>query len=152
MKTFTAIAALAAASTVQAGWSADFMQGAQTGFFLTSEEQFEDYQCETARPSQKMQTYLDMAKPMQMMLQNMNKGKDGGDMPGFDLALEAVQAIGVMQTLFADEYDGGEFCQGLLFSKEASKIVFKLGKQLMNKKAAPAVADDKKLSLESKLQ
>ncbi len=39
MKTFVAVAAIAAASTVNA-WDAEFMRGAQTGFFLTSEEQF----------------------------------------------------------------------------------------------------------------
>ena len=46
MKTssFTAIAALAAISSVNA-WDPEFMRGAQTGMFLTSDEQFEDYSC-----------------------------------------------------------------------------------------------------------
>ena len=147
----SAVAAIAVATTANA-FNAEFMQGAQTGFFLTSEEQFNDYACDAVRPSPQIQTYIDMAKPMQMMLQNMNKNKDGGsDMPYFELALDAATAIGKMQALFADDYDGGEFCQGLLFSKEASKIVFKLGGELMNKKSAP-VQTQKKLSLESKLQ
>ena len=146
----SAVAAIAVATTANA-FNAEFMQGAQTGFFLTSEEQFDDYQCDVVRPSPQIQTYIDMAKPMQMMLQNMNKGSGKTEMPYFDLALDAAQALGKMQTLFSDEYDGGEFCQGLLFSKEASKIVFKLGGELMNKKATP-VQTDKKLSLESKLQ
>ena len=44
MKTFTALACMAAASTVNA-WDAEFMRGAQTGMFLSGEDQFEDYSC-----------------------------------------------------------------------------------------------------------
>ena len=147
----SAIAAIAVATTANA-FNAEFMQGAQTGFFLTSEEQFNDYQCDAVSPSKQVQTYIDMAKPMQMMLQNMNKGKDS-EMPYFELALDAASAIGKMQALFSEEYDGGEFCQGLLFSKEASKIVFKLGGELMKPKPkADPVQAKKQLSLESKLQ
>ena len=70
MKTF-AIAALAVAGSVNA-LDAEFMRGAQTGFFLTSEDQFEDYSCPAAEIEPKFQSMLDMALPMKMMMQNMN--------------------------------------------------------------------------------
>ena len=72
-----------------------------------------------------------MAGPMKMMLGNMNKGEP---MPMLDNALDAVQAFGKISSLFDEEYDGGEFCKGLLFSKEASRIVFKIGNEIMSKK------------------
>ena len=73
MKSF-AIAAIVAVSSVNA-FDAEFMRGAQTGAFLTSEDQFEDYSCPPARPSKQIQQYLDMAAPMAMMMKNMNKGE-----------------------------------------------------------------------------
>ena len=73
MKSF-AIAALVAASSVNA-FDAEFMRGAQTGAFLTSEDQFEDYSCPPAKPNKQIQMYLDMGEPMILMMKNMNKGE-----------------------------------------------------------------------------
>ena len=50
-----------------------------------------------------------------------------------DIAIEAAMSMGKISTLFDEMYDGGEFCKGLLFAKEASYIVFKIGTQVMNK-------------------
>ena len=100
-----------------------------------------------------MQTYIEMAKPMQMMMTNMNKGEP---MPFVDAAIEFAVALGKVMAVFGEEYDGGEFCKGMLFSKEASKVVFKVGSMLMSpmKSAAPetSIADEKKLALESRLR
>ena len=150
MKRTAAFAAIAAASTVNA-WDPEFMRGAQTGMFMTSEEQFEDYSCPAAMVSPQMQTYIDMAKPMQMMVQNMNKGEP---MPGLEIALEFAVTVGKVMGVFSEEYDGGEFCKGLLFSKEASKVVFKIGGWMMAPKAAPeeAIVDQKASALQTKLR
>ena len=144
MKTFTAIAAMAATASA---FDAEFIRGAQTGFFLTSEEQFQDYSCEAVQVDPKIQTYIDMAGPMKMMMGNMNKGEP---MPLLDNALEAVQAFGKINSLFDQDYDGGEFCKGLLFSKEASRVVFKIGKQVMNKKAHETDAEPVGTNLNTK--
>ena len=45
MKTFVGVAALAASASA---FDAEFLRGAQTGMFLTSEEQFLDYDCPPA--------------------------------------------------------------------------------------------------------
>ena len=50
-----------------------------------------------------------------------------------DIAMEAAMSMGKISTLFDEMYDGGEFCKGLLFAREASYIVFKIGTQVMNK-------------------
>ena len=142
MKTFTAIAALGAVASVNA-WDPEFMRGAQTGMFLTSEDQFEDYSCPSAKVSPKIQAYIDMAQPMKMMMENMQKSQDAGNpnakpspMVAYaDIAMEAAMSMGKISNLFDEMYDGGEFCKGLLFAREASYIVFKIGTQVMNKGA-----------------
>ena len=80
-----------------------------------------------------------MAAPMKMMMMNMNKGEPN---PMLDMALDAAQAFGKISSIFDEDYDGGEFCKGLLFSKEASKIVFKVGNNIMNKKQEEAAASN----------
>ena len=147
MKTFTAIAAAAAISSVNA-WDAEFLRGAQTGMFLTSEDQFEDYSCPAVGVKPSIQTYIDMALPAKLMMQNMNQGKPS---PVMDLAFDAAVAFGKIYSVFDEDYDGGEFCQGLMFSKEASKVVFKIGNMIMNKSSEESLPEQKKLSLERKL-
>ena len=150
MKTFTAIAALAAASTVTT-LDGEFMRGAQTGMFIRSEEQFEEYSCPSAAVSPQIKQMLDMAMPMKMMAQNMNQGQPN---PLLDAAFEGMQLIGEIQDLFDEEYDGGEFCRGLVFAKEASTVVFKIGNQMRNgsKNEASEAVNQKTLSMEEKFR
>ena len=86
---------------------------------------------------------------MKMMVQNMNKGEP---MPMLDLAFDAAKSAGIVMTLFSDSYDGGEFCRGLLFSKEASKVVYKIGNMMMAPSDEKKITNSKKLALESRLQ
>ena len=72
---------------------------------------------------------INMALPMKMMAQNMNKGEPNALV---DAAFEGLEMIGHIQGIFNDDYDGGEFCKGLLFAKEASTVIFKIGGKLMN--------------------
>ena len=146
MKTFAGIAAIAATASTVSAFDPEFLRGAQTGMFLTSEEQFQDYECETPKPDAKIQQYIDMVAPMMMMMKNMNKV----DNLMMDNALEAIQAFGKISAVFDENYEGGEFCKGLLFSKEASRVVFKIGNAMMNqKKDEPAVSNKQKTKLES---
>ena len=68
---------------------------------------------------------------MKMMMSNMNKGEQN---PMLDTALDAVHAFGKIYSVFDESYVGGEFCRGLIFSKEASRIAFKIGNSVMNQK------------------
>ena len=135
MKSFAGIAALAVTSSTVSAFDPEFLRGAQTGMFLTGEEQFEDYSCEAVQVDPKIMQMVNMAAPIKMMMGSMNKGEE---MPMIDTALDAISAYGKISSLFAVDYDGGEFCKGLLFSKEASRIVFKIGNSMMSKKQTDA--------------
>ena len=116
MKTssFTTIAALAAISSVNA-FDPEFMRGAQTGMFLTSDDQFEDYSCPLAEIKPSFQTYINMLQPMAMMLKNM---KNGESTPWLDTVIETTPSLGKIYSVYDENYDGGEFCRGLILTKE----------------------------------
>ena len=78
-----------------------------------------------------MQTYIDMAMPMKAMLTGMSQGKPNA---GLDIAFEFAMTAAKMMSVFSGSYDGGEFCKGLLFSKDASKVVYKIGSFMMTPK------------------
>ena len=42
-----------------------------------------------------------------------------------------------------ESYEGGQFCKGLLFSKEATKVLWKIGNTVMNQKKDEAVITEK---------
>ena len=89
---------------------------------------------------------------MLMMVRNMNHGEP---MPALDLAFELASGLGKAYSLFNEDYDGGEFCKGLLFAKEASTVVYKVGNMIMNppkiEDSSSKIANKKKLALENKL-
>ena len=140
MKTFAGIAAMAVTASTVSAFDPEFLRGAQTGFFLQSEEQFKDYDCEVAVVDPKIQTYIDMAGPMKMMMANMNKGEPN---PMLDQALELVQSFGKISAIMDESYEGGQFCKGLLFSKEATKVLWKIGNTVMNQKKDEPVITEK---------
>ena len=57
-------------------------------------------------------------------------------------------------SLFSADYDGGEFCKGLVAAKEGSTVIFKAANMIMNPpksvESTPLI-DNKKLALETKL-
>ena len=53
----------------------------------------------------------------------MNNGESN---PNLELAFEFAQTLAKISGLFNESYDGGDFCRGLIFAKEASTVVFKV--------------------------
>ena len=51
---------------------------------------------------------------------------------------EAINLVSEIKGVFSENYDGGEFCKGLLFSKDASKIFLKLSEKVWGSSAAKA--------------
>ena len=51
-----------------------------------------------------MQTYIDMAQPMTMMVQSMN---EGAPMPGLDIAVDFAKSAAKLMSVFSGEYEGG---------------------------------------------
>ena len=43
---------------------------------------------------------------------------------------KGTQQIGMIYSLFSDEYDGGDFCQGLIFSHEAGQLILTVGRSM----------------------
>ena len=75
---------------------------------------------------------------MAMMMKNM---KPGEPTPWLDMAIETSASLGKISAIFDENYDGGEFCKGLLLAKEASYVMFKVGAKVMNQGAAkPSVS------------
>lgn len=121
------VAACLAASA--AAFSPEFLQGCETGIFLGDESQFSDYSCPmpTIAPQAKM--YLDMLLPMKGMIEGMNQGKK---VPAFEAVTEVTKQIGTLYSLFYADYDSGDFCKGLIFSKEMATIFLTFGRNIFS--------------------
>ena len=129
MKTF-AVALLAASSSA---FSTDFISGAQKGFFLQSDAQIKDFHCQAAEVDADIQKFLVMVPAMEMMMGTVNKGQKTN--PMINLAIDAATSYGKIQTLMASDYEGSQFCQGLLLAHEAQKIVMELGTNMVTKQS-----------------
>ena len=125
MRTF-ALALTTAAATAMSG---EFIRGCETGIFIMSDEQMNDYSCSEVEISREVKGYMDMVMPMKMMMQNMNQGKSH---PFLEFIEKGTQQIGKIYSLFSDEYDGGDFCQGLIFSHEAGQLILTVGRSMFS--------------------
>lgn len=61
------------------------------------------------------------------MIEGMNQGKK---MPALEAVTQVTTQIGVLYSLFNTGYDSGEFCKGLIFSKELASIFITFGKNI----------------------
>ena len=122
------IALIATATVANAAFTPEFFSGAQAGFFLTSEDQFEDYSCALPEMDPMMENAINMIAPFKMMMQNMG-GKDAEANP-FIPVLTAIEAIayqaGYLMSVLVGDYEGGDYCAGLIASKEASMLAFQM--------------------------
>lgn len=67
------------------------MRGFYTGFFLSTEDQFEDYSCPVAEINHMVWIYTDMLLPtVKKLLANINEGEPS---PNFDLVLNTASYI-----------------------------------------------------------
>ena len=63
-----------------------------------------------------------------------------------DLAAENATSLANIYSTFDNNYDGGMFCRGLLFSKEKAKVVFAIGNEIKEKVNTPSIKTDSSLS------
>ena len=56
----------------------------------------------------------------------MNQGKP---VPAIDSLSMITNQLAIIYSLFWTEYDGGDFCQGLIFSKEVGTVFWSFGKE-----------------------
>jgi len=84
MNSLSLVKVIAAAFTVNASadevdhikiacswWGNEFMRGCETGFNINSKEFLDDYSCPIAEFSQNALSYIDLAKPVKKMFDNM---------------------------------------------------------------------------------
>ena len=132
MKT-TAFAAIAVASA--SAISADFTSGFMKSVMVKDQAAIDQFECPAPVIAEDFKNMMNMAKPMMAMMKNMNAGKDGADSQG-DM-IEKVIMAGTEYahiTAIFQNYEGGDFCQGLLAAKEAQSIFYKVMDKFMNDK------------------
>lgn len=112
-----------------AAFSPEFFQGAETGIFLGDEDQFEDYSCPMPVLSPYAKSWIDMFKPFKAMMEGMSQGKPS---PLLETMNSLMKQIAILYSLFWEEYDGGDFCQGLITAKELATIFWFFGKSIMD--------------------
>jgi len=65
---FKTISTVALLQLVNAEITSEFMSGAQTGIFLSSEEEFVDYSCPEPEMSAQVENYINMYNSAKMMM------------------------------------------------------------------------------------
>ena len=132
MKSF-AVAMLAASSV--SAFNTDFISGAQKGFFLESEKQIKDFKCQPAEVSNNVQKVVSVVNVAEMMMKSVKKGAAKTSNPTYNLAIDAVTSYGKISYLLDAEYEGSQFCKGLLLAHEFERIVTKLGRKTVSKQS-----------------
>ena len=136
---------LLATAAVANAFSADFLQGAQTGVFLSSEDMFEDYSCPLPEMDAQLENMINMIAPFKMMVQNMSgtpKTETNPFVPIIETLEGIAHQVGYLASLFTTDYDGGEFCLGLVASKEASMLMFQLFGNVFQSFMAPTATGE----------
>merc|ERR1712061_557173 len=82
---------------------------------------------------------------MAMMVKNM---KNGEPTPWLDMVIETSSSFGKISSIFDENYDGGEFCKGLLLAKEASFVISKLGSKIMSQGNKPSASQSSNPAVE----
>jgi len=126
------LTAATVATLGQAAFNSDFLQGFQTGAFLGSAQEFDDYSCPEPESSAKMDNFLNMYNMgKQMMGLGGSSHKKGGKkgkkheveeeegIEGlFNKIDKYMDQITIIASVLDDEYDGGDFCAGLTIAYE----------------------------------
>ena len=125
MKT-AAFSAIAVASA--SALSSEFTSGFTKGIFMKDQAQFDAFECPAAVMPEDLSNILNMVQPMMNMMKGMNK--DGADNDTIEKIVQAGTEYAKVMAIFND-YEGGDFCQGLLASKEAQSVMYKVMAKFM---------------------
>ena len=88
-------------------YSAEFIQGAETGIFLGDEQSFADYNCQMPKMDQTAKGWIEMLTPLKVMMENMNNGEPS---PMMDSLTAITKQLAIIYSLFWGDYTGGDFC------------------------------------------
>ena len=74
-----------------------------------------------------------MLKPFTNMMKGMSPPgqPNPAESPFVDSLTQVTHQIGILYSLFYGDYDAGDFCKGLILSKEASTIALTFGRNVI---------------------
>ena len=123
---------LAVITTVYAtGFSKEFIKGGETGMFLASKDQLQDYNCPEPIKSETITGLVEMFKSITAYLETYKLKHSEG--PSWKDSLYSIlvaltimlDKAAVVFTLMQGGYDGGDFCSGLTIGFEARDVLTK---------------------------
>ena len=127
-KTLTSVALL---QLVNAEITGEFISGAQTGIFLSSEEDFVDYSCPEPEMSEQVQNYINMYNSAKMMMGITTPKKPKAGQPEPEVQPMAAffakidqfkDQVGTIMSVMDETYEGGDFCAGLTVAFEVRRV------------------------------
>ena len=123
---------LALITTVFAtGFSKEFIKGGETGMFLASKDQLQDYNCPEPIKSETITGLVEMFESITAYLESYKlKHREG---PSWKDSLHCIlvaltimlDKAAVVFTLMQGGYEGGDFCSGLTIGFEAKDVLTK---------------------------
>ena len=91
--------------------------------------------------SEDVERYVNMIEPVKMMMGGNKKPKKGQApeetnpmIAMLDKLTAYGEQVGIIMSVMNEDYDGGDFCQGLTATFEAKQIAMSLVKGMFNKK------------------
>lgn len=129
---FKTISTVALLQLVNAEITSEFMSGAQTGIFLSSEEEFVDYSCPEPEMSAQVENYINMYNSAKMMMGITTKNKkvkagepepEVNPMAAFFAKIDLFKdQVGTIMSVMDESYEGGDFCSGLTVAFEVRRV------------------------------
>ena len=126
MRRVNLIAVLGILSVTKAKLSSDFITGFETGAFIRNDGgAFADYSCpkpEIVNNHNFLGQINDMIAPMKLMA-GMVKGQDEKLSSVIGVVETFLLSINEMTAILGGNYDGGDFCSGLIFGKDSATML-----------------------------
>ena len=125
-----ALAALFLATTHAAvSFSDDFVSGFESGIFLRTKEDREEYGCpEPKSDGAAMMGLPDMMTPLKMMGAFV---QDQNIKAVVDIVGVFIESVSQLMAVFMNQYEGDDFCSGLIFGSNGAQMLVNIAKTFM---------------------
>lgn len=129
MKSILYLAALLTAGHCAVSMTNDFVQGFESGIFLRTAEDLQEYGCPEARPVGPFGNLKEMLAPLKAM---------GAFFP--DKNVESIlstvdvfaNSISQLLSVFSNNYEGDDFCSGLIFGSNGAQMLVNIARTVIN--------------------
>ena len=122
MQIFALVNVLLSKHLCRAGMSKDFIVGFESGIFVRDDDNaFDDYSCEPPKLDKPfIQQVNGYVTPIKMMAGLSQNAMVEGVVDSIEIFVRGIASI---INVFSGEYDGGDFCTGLIFGKYGAKML-----------------------------